>query len=470
MLNKHAPVKKVKIKHRQCPFVDERLKQHLSERDQLLKIAKDTNSPQEWQTYRAKRNEVKVRLREAEREHVQSQLASCQKNSSKWRVIRNCIPRKESTQTVYSRDVKIIADELNDFFSTVGSRAAEASASLALTHDLSTVSLPMISDQNMPDSEKFHFQAVSENEIKRIVMSFQSNKAPGYDKVPMAVIKDALPCILLALTDIVNQSLLSSVFPASWKISEVVPLPKDGDLELANNNRPVSLFPAVSKICERLALYQLMAYMKSRKRLTEHQSGNKAQYSTETLNVMMTDKFLEAMNNKMLTLMVVLDLSKAFDSIDHAKLLLKLRSLGVSCTALEWFRSYMHDRQQYIRIGSEMSEMCQSTHGVPQGSILGPALFKVYINDMPGVPDYCSLESYVDDSKLHLSFLVEDIDGAARQITEDLRKVAAWCCQNSLLINPDKTKLIWIYTLLYWGKSCVRLFQRGTLGCISTLH
>ena len=234
--------------------------------------------------------------------------------------------------------------------------------------------------------------------------------------------------------------------PASWKISEVVPLPKDGDLELANSNRPVSLLPAMSKICERAALNQFMAYMKSRKRLTEHQSRNKAQHSTETLNVMMTDKFLEAMNNKMLTLMVLLDLSKAFDSTDHAKLLVKLRSLGVSCTALEWFRSYMHDRQQYIRIGSEMSGMCQSTHGVPQGSILGPALFNVYINDMPGVPDYCSLEPYVDDSKLHLSFLVKDIDGAARKITEDLRKVAAWCCQNSLLINPDKTKLLLIGT------------------------
>ena len=144
-----------------------------------------------------------------------------------------------------------------------------------------------------------------------------------------------------------DPSLLSSVFPASWKISEVVPLPKNGDLELANNNPPVSLLPAMSKICERVALNQFMAYMKSRKRLTEHQSGNKAQHSTEKLNVMMTDKFLEAMNNKMLTLKVLLDLSKAFDSIDHAKLLLKLRSLGVSCTALEWFRSYMHDRQQY---------------------------------------------------------------------------------------------------------------------------
>ena len=84
-----------------------------------------------------------------------------------------------------------------------------------------------------------------------------------------------------------------------------------------------------------------------------------------------------------------------------------------------------------------MSRMCKSTQVVPQGSVLGLALFNVYINDLPGVPDYCPLESYVDDSKLHLSFLLKDIGGAARQITEDLRKVAAWCCQNSRLINPD---------------------------------
>ena len=163
----------------------------------------------------------------------------------------------------------------------------------------------MISNQNTSESEKFHFQAVCENEIKGIVMSFQSNKAPGYDKILMAVIKDALPFFLPASTDIVNNSLLSSVFPASWKISGVVRLPKDGNLDLANNNLPVSLLLPMSKICERAALNQFIAYMKNMKRLTEYQSGNKAQHLTETLNVMITDKFLEAINKKMLTLMVL---------------------------------------------------------------------------------------------------------------------------------------------------------------------
>lgn len=109
------------------------------------------------------------------------------------------------------------------------------------------------SGQYIPDVEKFNFRAVSSHEIRRAVMSFSSNKAPGFDKVTMSVIKDALPCILPLLTDIVNRSLLSSVFPAVWKISEVIPLPKDGDHEIPNNNRPVSLLPAASKICERVA-------------------------------------------------------------------------------------------------------------------------------------------------------------------------------------------------------------------------
>ena len=342
---------------------------------------------------------------------------------------------------MYTRDLKEVTNEFNQFFTSVGAKAFEDSQALIDLHNLPPL-LSRTPQLYFTEADKFRFHAVSSNEVQRVVMSFPSDKAPGYDKIPMSVIKDALPCILPIFTLIVNRSLLSSVFPAAWKISEVVPLPKDGDHELANNNRPVSLLPAASKVCERIALNQLTSYMNKNNRLTEHQSGNKAMHSCETLNVFMTDKALEAMDSKKLMLMVLLDLSKAFDSLKHATLLLKLQSLSLSHSALEWFRSYLSERSQYVRIGSELSALENIVYGVPQGSILGPALFNIYLNDLPTIPRFSSLESYVDDSKLYLSFPVRDLNTIVQQINEDLSLIASWCCHNHLLINPDKTKLL----------------------------
>ena len=155
--------------------------------------------------------------------------------------------------------------------------------------------------QLYPDSEQFQFCAVSMREIRKIVMSFPSHKAPGCDKVPIQIIKDALPCILPILTDILNHSLLSPVFPQDWKISEIIPLLKEGDHEVANNKGPISLLPAASKVCERVALIHFTQFMKAEKHLTEHQSSNKAMHSTETMKVM-TDQMLQVIDGKKLSI------------------------------------------------------------------------------------------------------------------------------------------------------------------------
>ena len=189
-----------------------------------------------------------------------------------WKAIRNCIPRKETTQPIYTQDVKLLANEFNEFFTNVGARTAETVKSLANENGISQMTFTNF-DSFIGD--EFVLRAVCTVEVRKIVFSFGSNKAPGPDKVSMKVIKDALPCILPTLTEIINSSLLTSVFPSDWKEAEVIALLKDGDHEVPNNNRPVSLLTAISKTCEHVVLSQLTDYLVRHKRLSKHQSGNK---------------------------------------------------------------------------------------------------------------------------------------------------------------------------------------------------
>ena len=159
----------------------------------------------------------------------------------------------------------------------------------------------------------------------------------------------------------------------------------------------------------------------SRNLLSSHQSGNKLLHSTETLNIYTTDLILKAMDKKEISALVLLDLSKAFDSICHEKLIQKLSAVGASPAVVQWFRSCFSDRTQSVRIHSVLSDPLPITHGVCQGAILSPLLFCIYLNDLPGAPKFCQLKSYVDDSKVLLSFPVADVIDAKFKLEDDLR-------------------------------------------------
>ncbi|CAB3992224.1 Hypothetical predicted protein [Paramuricea clavata] len=393
VLDMHAPIKTVKIKRRLCPFVDQEIVQLMKKRNALHKLARQTLQALDWDRYRSCRNQIKRKLRESERKFVYKRINDKNSNNnSLWKTVRE-----------------------------FGAKAAEESKALITSYGL-TSTHPDIPHKFSAEIHKFHFHPVSCDVIRKIVCSFPSNKSPGPDKVSVKVIKDALPYILQPFTDIVNCSLRESLFPSAWKLSEVIPLLKEGDHEIAKNNRPISLLLAASKISERVVLEQFTAYVEQKKCLSVHQSGNRKLHSTETLNLFISDKILKSMDDKEVVAVILLDLSKAFDSIDHVLLLKKLQVLGVSDDALCWFKSYLTGRQQ--------------------GSILGPMLFNIYINDLPMVPKNGNLKSYVDDSKLLLSFSVNEVDSAAAKLNEDLRRVVSWCSLNSLLINPNKTKLL----------------------------
>ncbi|CAB4006335.1 Hypothetical predicted protein [Paramuricea clavata] len=356
VLDMHAPIKTVKIKRRLCPFVDQEIVQLMKKRNALHKLARQTLQALDWDRYRSCRNQIKRKLRESERKFVYKRINDKNSNNnSLWKTVRECIPRNEKTRLTYSGNVVEVANKFNEYFSSVGAKAAEESKALITSYGL-TSTHPEIPHKFRAEIDKFHFHSVSCDVIRKIVCSFPSNKSPGPDKVSVKVIKDALPYILQPLTDIVNCSLRESLFPSAWKLSEVIPLLKKGDHEIAKNNRPISLLLAASKICERVVLEQFTAYVEQKKCLSVHQSGNRKLHSTETLNLFISDKILKSMDDKEVVAVILLDLSKAFDSIDHVLLLKKLQVLGVSDDALCWFKSYLTGRQQVVRIGSTVSE------------------------------------------------------------------------------------------------------------------
>ena len=315
-----------------------------------------------------------------------------------------------------------------------------------LKKTISPTKIPFFEPAPPPQSDLFNFRLVSVEEVRRIISDLPTNKSPGPDKVVVRVLKDSLPVILGPLTEIINCSLATSTYPDAWKAAEVIPLLKEGDHNVASNNRPLSLLPVASKACERIVLNQFSAYLTDHNRLTHHQNGNKKLHSTETLSIYIADSILEAMDNKKVTALILLDLSKAFDSINHQRLLKKLTSVGASPATVKLFESFLSHRIQTVRIGSILSDPLTISHGVPQGAILSPLLFCIYTNDLPSTPLTCEIESYVDDSKVLRSFHIPESETAMPEIEEDLLRVAIWCCENHLLLNPGKNKFLMLGT------------------------
>ena len=261
------------------------------------------------------------------------------------------------------------------------------------------------------------------------------------DNLSGRLLRDGAKVLAKPITNICNLSITSGKFPDSCKLAKLKPIYKKGSLTEASNYRPIPLLPLISKVIEKVIHDQTSAFLNSRNLLYNYQSGFRKKHSTDFCLSFLNDKILKGFDQGLITGMILIDLQKAFDTIDHDILLQKLYAIGFSKHSVNWFRSYLTNRTYLVNLGNMFSQPACVSSGVPQGSILGPLLFLIYINDMAQAVK-CNLFLYANDTCL--IFQHKDINEIEKHLNKDFESICDWFVDNKLSIHfgDDKTKSI----------------------------
>ena len=385
--------------------------------------------------YRQLRNRVKGELARARKDFLCDQLTH-NDHRGFWRRLKQFASRSNAAggggTSVLEPER---ADAFNEYFSTVGARVAEELRSDVEGHV----------EQSMPRpvtvcSSKFDLKPATLPELSDAVRQMSNSRAVGLDGVPMLAVRQCFPVIGPKLLHLINATITTGEFPSRWKTALVVPLHKSGDTSTASNFRPISLLSVLSKIAERVVCDQLTKYLQENAILSESQYAYRRGHSVEDALVDAVEWVSKCIDSDHLVSLTALDLSKAFDSVDHGILLTKMSWYGISS---HWFDSYLGDRRQVVRGGTcVLPVQC----GVPQGSIVGPVLFCLAVNEIQNFLPHGRLISYADDTQLFDSSPKDSTSMAylKERLGESLTSIQMWLKINSLKMNPTKT----VFTLL----------------------
>ena len=366
-----------------------------------------------------------------------------------WQLINNLIGKNKKSNNISQLkcDGTVISDDItkaeafNDFFINIGMNLATENGSHVSPNTSSRdwENSPVKSSTNV----NFKFHEISLEEVIWQLRNLKTSKATGIDNIPAKVLKISAEVVGPALTWIYNLSIKTGIYVDEWKKAWVMPIFKSEDRQKCENYRPISILPIISKILERLIFYLIYKFLNDNSVLSKFQSGFRPKHSTLTSLIQMCDTLYENMDNGRLNGVVFLDMRKAFDSINHNILLQKMNTqFGIKNLELEWFKSYLNNREQVCVVNGKTSSAKKIMCGVQQSSILGPLLFLLYINDLPECLDKTSPYLYADDTQILSS--ANDIEELTENLNNDFKKLSEWLDRNKLQHHPTKTKLMFI--------------------------
>lgn len=432
VLDRHAPFREKRVKNAQLPeWLNKDIREAMSLRNELRRN-------KDFEAYRKQRNRVKYLVREAQKLHFQRLMDGKKDIASVWRAM-NAFTRSKQT----SQCIPLSANTLNEHFLSAANNLLQSTVS---GNPSVSDTLVQFCNKNLNPHDSFSIPYLTVFDVGKSISSLKNKRTSGHDGISSTVLKLALPYIVDSLTYVYNLCISQGKFPCSLKKAKVVPLPKTKDLTDPNKFRPISLLSTLSKPIEKHVHSHMQKYLDKHELIHPLQSGFRPRHSCHTALTHLIDRWLTAINNRKMTGTVYLDLTKAFDLVNHDLLLQKLSVYQFSENAISFFRSYLHRRTQYVHVNGKNSSEGIVQHGVPQGSILGPLLFSIFINDLPlhisNNNVTCSL--FADDGTL--DFSASDVSDINQTLQVSLHEVSEWCATNHMLPNPTKTKCMLVTT------------------------
>jgi len=418
------------------PWFNDHLCDLMKKRDFALKVALKSKLITDRQIFTNLRNKVVNELRKAKAKFFMDIIKDGKGNSKLiWSNINKLIKKDKRNQRngyelkingILNNDPSEIASVFNTYFT-------------ASVQNLSDTFGARSKNIVTPDYNKTIFKVteVSEDKICKTLSTLKFSKAKDIFNWDSTFLKNNIHSLSTPITHLVNLSVKQSIFPNSWKDAVLVPIFKAGELTDVANYRPISILPVISKITEKVVTEQLTDFLNSEQILHPMQFGFRKNYSTEMATCYFVEKIKLKLDNGSAVGAVFLDLKKAFDTVNYNVLLSKLSNLNFSDTAMKWMESYLTIRRHSTRVGNKMSSFSNCTVGVPQGSVLGPLLFSLYVNDLPLVCPQVDTLMYADDTVILAHG--RDRHEVANKLTVAMAKIATWLSGSCMTLNVSKT-------------------------------